>query len=103
MTTIIYSPCDEDSSKCGLLIGRYDDNCDRCCNLRGDVDNSGEINVADQTYLVAYLFQGGPLPPCEEEGNVDGQTGPGGPIDVADLSYLTAYLFLGGDPPPPCP
>jgi len=69
-----------------------------CCNLRGDVDHSGGIDVADLTYLVARLFLGGPPPPCEDEGDVDGSGG----IDVADLTYLVARLFLGGPPPPPC-
>jgi len=97
-----WSPCDADSSKCGSLIGMYGVACDYCCNLRGDVDNSGEIDVADLSYLIAFLFQGGPPPPCEEEGNVDGVVGVGGPIDVGDLGYLQSYLFNGGPPPPPC-
>ncbi len=87
------------------------DACDSsCCNgdgIRGNVDGAtggaGEIDVSDLTYLVAYLFQGGPVPPCIDEGNVDGATGGGGPIDVADLTYLVAYLFQGGSPPPSCP
>ncbi len=78
-----------------------------CCRYRGNVDHiigiGGPIDVADLSYLVDYLFKGGPPPPCPEEGNVDGLTGPGGPIDVADLSYLVNYLFQGGPPPPPCP
>ncbi|MEW5995449.1 MAG: hypothetical protein AB1744_13785 [Candidatus Zixiibacteriota bacterium] len=81
-----------------------------CCNgdgMRGNVDGvvgpGGAIDVADLTYLVAYLFQGGSAPPCIEEGNVDGVIGPGGPIDVADLTYLVAYLFQGGASPAPCP
>ncbi|RKX29264.1 MAG: hypothetical protein DRP47_02190 [Candidatus Zixiibacteriota bacterium] len=69
-----------------------------CCDLRGDVDNSGGIDVADLTYLVARLFLGGPQPPCVDEGDVDGSGG----IDVADLTYLVARLFLGGPPPPAC-
>ncbi len=80
-----------------------------CCNgdgMRGNADDivgaGGEVDVADLTYLVAYLFQGGPAPPCLPEGNVDGVTGAGGPVDVADLTHLVAYLFLGGNPPAPC-
>jgi hypothetical protein len=69
-----------------------------CCDKRGDVDNTGSIDVGDLTYLVAYLFQGGPPPPCEDEGDVDGT----GSIDVGDLTYLVAYLFQGGPPPPGC-
>ncbi len=80
-----------------------------CCNgdgIRGNVDMitgaGGEIDVADLTYLVAYLFLGGPPPPCIPEANVDGLTGAGGPVDVADLTYLVAYLFAGGPAPVPC-
>lgn len=81
-----------------------------CCNgdsIRGNVDGlggpSGEIDVADLSFWVDFLFHGGPRPPCDDEGNVDGMTGPGGPFDVADLSYLVDYLFKGGPPPTACP
>ena len=70
-----------------------------CCNIRGDVDHAGSLDVADLTYLVAYLFTGGPSPPCYVEGDVDASGG----LDVADLTYLVAYLFTGGPQPPPCP
>ncbi len=81
--------------------------CDHsCCQNRGNADgqsgSGGPVDVSDLTYLIAYLFSGGPIPPCEEEGNVDGVSGPVGPIDVSDLSYLVSFLFQGGTPPPPC-
>ena len=69
-----------------------------CCVLRGDADHSGAINVSDLTYMVAYLFQGGPPPICFPEGDVDGS----GAINVSDLTFLVAYLFQGGPPPGPC-
>jgi hypothetical protein len=74
-----------------------------CVGIRGNVDGDpgDNINVADLTYLVDYLFRGGPPPPCTEEGNVDGD--PGENINIADLTYLVDYLFRGGPPPPPCP
>ncbi len=72
-----------------------------CGNIDGIVGPSGEIDVADLTYLVAYLFQGGPPPAVMEAANVDGIVGPSGPVDIADLTYLVAYLFSGG-PPPVC-
>ncbi|MEW5993138.1 MAG: hypothetical protein AB1744_01920 [Candidatus Zixiibacteriota bacterium] len=81
-----------------------------CCNgdgRRGNVDDQsgpgGEVDVADLTYLVSFLFQGGQAPPCTEEGNVDGIVGVGGPLDVADLTFLVSFLFQGGAPPSPCP
>ena len=78
-----------------------------CIGIRGNVDGvtggGGDIDVADLTYLVAYLFEGGPVPPCIDEGNVDGIIGGAGPIDVSDLTYLTSFLFQGGLQPPSCP
>lgn len=81
-----------------------------CCNgdgLRGNVDgvsgSGGDMDISDLTYLVAYLFSGGPEPPCIDEGNVDGSGGSGGPIDISDLTYLVEYLFAGGPAPAVCP
>ncbi|MBU8934871.1 MAG: right-handed parallel beta-helix repeat-containing protein [candidate division Zixibacteria bacterium] len=82
------------------------DVCDGCCNgdgLRGNVDgitdSGGDIDIADLTYLVAYLFTGGLPPPCIEEGDTDGN----GEINIADLTYLVSYMFTGGPPPAACP
>ncbi|MBU8935037.1 MAG: T9SS type A sorting domain-containing protein [candidate division Zixibacteria bacterium] len=71
-----------------------------CIGDRGNVDGdpADEINIADLTYLVAYLFTGGPPPPCMEEADVNGD----GEINIADLTYLVAYLFTGGPPPVVC-
>ena len=80
-----------------------------CCgadSIRGDVDGvvgpGGAIEISDFTYMVNYLFQAGPPPPCMAEGNVDGLTGPGGPIDVVDLTFLMNHVYRGGPPPPSC-
>jgi len=73
-----------------------------CCNhdgIRGDVDYSRSINVADAVFLVDYIFFGGPPPPCLEEGDADGD----GSINVADVVYLVDYIFFSGPAPAPCP
>jgi len=70
-----------------------------CGNIDGVAGPAGPVDVADLTYLVAYLFQSGPQPPVVEAANVDGIIGPGGPVDVADLTYLVAFLFQGGSEP----
>ncbi len=62
------------------------------------MDGYGSENVADLTYLVAYLFRGGFGSPCPEEGDVDGS----GSINVAEVTYLVIYLFGGGPPPASC-
>ncbi len=75
----------------------YDPSC--CQGIAGNVDGVGEVNVADLTYLVDFLFFSGAEPPCPEESDVDGS----GATNVADLTYLVEYLFFSGPPPPPCP
>jgi hypothetical protein len=74
-----------------------------CVGIRGNVDDDpGDlINVADLTYMIEFLFRGGPPPPCTEEGNVNGDAGE--LINVADLTYLVDFLFQGGPEPSPCP
>jgi hypothetical protein len=73
-----------------------------CCNhdgIRGDWNGDGQLNIADLTYKVEYLFQGGPAPPCPEEADDNGD----GVINIADLTYEVNFLFKGGPPPVPCP
>jgi hypothetical protein len=72
-----------------------------CLGIRGNIDGDldDQVNVADLTYLVDYLFFDGPAPPCLEEGDVDGS----GAINVADVTYLVEYIFFGGPAPAPCP
>ncbi len=74
---------------------------DCCEGIRGNVDNdpADEVNVVDITYLVDYMFRGGPFPECGDEADVDGL----GAINVADLTLLVDYIFKGGAAPPPCP
>ncbi|MFH1372957.1 MAG: M28 family peptidase [bacterium] len=55
----------------------------------GDIDGNSSVDVGDLTFLVAYLFQGGPPPPVPAAADVDGS----GAIDVGDLTSLVAYLF----------
>lgn len=80
-------PAVVDSQSTGALTVLY----------RGDLDFDGRIVVSDLTYLVAFLFTGGPDPlPLEESGDftcIDD-------INVSDLTALVDYLFLGGVPPP---
>jgi hypothetical protein len=75
-----------------------DEEVTTCCVQRGDMNRSGTLDISDLTYLVSYMFQGGPPPPCDIEGDVvlNGKT------DISDLTFLVAYLFQSGPPPPPC-
>ncbi len=66
------------------------------CAHRGNMDGEEGITVSDVTFLVDYLFKGGPAPdPLESSDvNCDDET------TVVDLSHLVDYLFRFG--PPPC-
>jgi M6 family metalloprotease-like protein len=78
------------------------DACDPlCCAVPADVNHNGSgPNIEDLVYLVTYMFQTGPEPPCPGEADIDGNgTGP----DVADLVYLVTYMFQSGPAPAPCP
>ena len=69
--------------------------CVSCCNLAGDANDNGSVNIADITYLIARIFAGGPAPPCCEEGDANGSGG----INIADITYLIARIFAGGPAP----
>ena len=64
--------------------------------LCGDVNASGDVNIVDVVYLVAYIFSGGAAPNPLAAGDVDCS----GEINIADIVYLINYVFRGG--PAPC-
>ncbi len=72
-----------------------------CCLHKGNVDNdpSGELDIADLVYLVDYMFEDGPEPPCMRQADVIEDWS----IDIADLVFLVDYMFNGGPAAPPCP
>jgi hypothetical protein len=61
----------------------------------GDLNGDGNVNVADVTYLVSYLFQGGSPPPVLEAADVNADNR----VNIADITYLVNYLFRGGPGP----
>lgn len=61
----------------------------------GDLDDNGLINVLDITYLIAYLYQGGPAPEPWESADVNST----GTLNILDITYLLAYLYMGGGEP----
>jgi len=68
-----------------------------CCDLPGDANNSGRVDISDLTSYMSFFFFGGPPFPCFEEGDVDGSCGQ----DISDVTYFVDYLFKGG-PAPVC-
>ena len=68
-----------------------------CCDLPGDANGNGKINMLDITYIINYLYKGGSPSPCRAEGDVDGN----GITNMLDVMYLINYLYKYG-PAPNC-
>ncbi|MEP0827453.1 MAG: hypothetical protein HRF51_02930 [bacterium] len=59
----------------------------------GDVNNNGTINITDVSYLIAYVYKGGPRPQpyiCVGDVNASGS------VQILDVTYLTNYLYKNG-------
>ena len=56
----------------------------------GDCNFDGFVNTSDMTYLISYLFTGGPAPDLIDC-DCDGFPG----VNYGDLWQLTAGLFMG--------
>jgi hypothetical protein len=72
---------------------------------RGDANADGLIDVSDAVHVLAWLFLGGPPPPCKDAADINNDSDilhDPARIDLSDPVYLLSYLFLGG-PPPPAP
>ncbi len=58
-------------------------------HVSGDVTLDGRVNVADLTYLVEFLFFGGPPPRVMETADLNHS----GSVEVADLTLLIEFIF----------
>ena len=66
-----------------------------CCDLAGDADGGGDVNIGDATFLVKYIFQGGQAPDCCDEADPDG----GGDVNIGDANFIVKYVFQDGSEP----
>lgn len=66
-----------------------------CIGVLGNVDGSANdnFNIVDVTYLVNYLFAGGPPPLCIKEANLSGDIE--NKINLIDLTKFVGYMFGG--------
>ncbi|MEE8404444.1 MAG: thrombospondin type 3 repeat-containing protein [candidate division Zixibacteria bacterium] len=75
---------------------------DACCCISntGDLNIDGDdANILDLTYLVDFIFRGGPNTDCPGEADVNGD---GDPMNILDLTYLVDFIFRGGPATPNC-
>lgn len=68
-----------------------------CCATPGDGNHDGVFTIADVTFLLAHIFNGGPAPLCQDEADADGDN----QLSIADVTYGIARIFSGG-PAPVC-
>lgn len=64
-------------------------------NMCGDINSDDAVNMLDITYLIDYLYCGGPEPNPPEMGNINGDES----INLLDITYLISFLYLAGNPP----
>lgn len=67
--------------------------------LRGDVNGSGIVDIADAVAALSWLFSGGATPACVDAAD----TNDDGTVNVADPVGTLAYLFGGGSTQIPLP
>ncbi len=66
------------------------------CELCGDPDANNRINLIDITYIIQFLYFGGPAPlPNECAADVNGN----GMVNILDITYLISYLYREGSSP----
>jgi hypothetical protein len=61
----------------------------------GDVNDDRIVNLLDITYLIAYLYQGGPAPVRINHGDPNNDC----TINILDVVYLISYLYNEGPAP----
>ena len=76
------------AATCSVFVGELD-------FVRGDVNQSGGVNISDAIGGLAYLFQGGALT-CQDSLDMNDN----GSLNIADVIGLLSYLFSGAAAPP---
>lgn len=66
-----------------------------CCLIAGNANGDDKVNIADVSFVIAWLFAAGPSPVCCAEGNANGDD----KLNIADVSYVISWLFAAGPDP----
>jgi outer membrane protein assembly factor BamB len=61
----------------------------------GDVTGDEVVNILDISFMIAYLYLGGPAPDPLLSGDANGD----GILNILDISYLIEFVYLGGPDP----
>jgi len=81
-----------------LNFNVFEDTC--CIGIRGDINGDGDDNsVLDLTYLIDYMFKGGPAAICPKEADLNND---GRSATILDLTFIIDDIFRGGPSPEGC-
>jgi hypothetical protein len=75
--------------------GFWRDHGGSCCNVAGDANDDGLVNVGDAVFLITYIFRGGAEPVCMKEGDANNDC----QVNVGDAVYIINYVFKSGQEP----
>ena len=67
----------------------------QCQFIRGDLNNTGVVDLNDAVDILAYLFLGETVPPCYDAADVNDN----GVVELSDYIYMARWTFSGGPPP----
>ncbi|MCH9031768.1 MAG: hypothetical protein IIB00_05860 [candidate division Zixibacteria bacterium] len=71
-----------------------------CCDLPGDADDGGDVNIGDAIFILKYIFvSDSPKPPCCDQADADG----GGDVNIGDISYIVSLALVENSPGAVCP
>jgi len=62
----------------------------------GDADGNGIINILDITYLISFLYKGGPAP---TPWVLNGDCNSNAVVNILDVTHMINYLYKGGVSP----
>lgn len=66
-----------------------------CCDVAGDANHNGAVNILDVTFNINYLYKGQAAPFCNDEADANGN----GAVNILDVTHVINYLYKGGLPP----
>ena len=61
---------------------------------RGEVNDDGNLNIADAIFILSFLFGGGAEPVCHDAADTNDDGG----LNIADAVTILSHLFGGAGP-----
>jgi hypothetical protein len=92
----VMGPTDAGWSYCGWNIDDLEVYGYECISwVCGDADGNEKINLLDVSFIISFLYRGGPSPNPQKSADVDHS----GKINLLDVSYIINYLYRNGSAP----